>query len=144
MTVMQTRGANEPRHTRASIGSVLLCIGGGIALLIGALSLSELCRDGTFDRCRDGSPSFELVVQAVLAAAGFAATFAVRHFVNRRAYAPARAALAVTILLLAAWLVLVDAATHGWDDLQVPFVLLTIAVISAPLAIVAVLPRRMR
>jgi hypothetical protein len=48
------------------------------------------------------------------------------------------------VLLLAALVVLVDAATPDWDDLQVPIRVLTVVVLLAPLVIVAVALRRMR
>jgi uncharacterized membrane protein YoaK (UPF0700 family) len=76
------------------------------------------CQDGTFDRCLNGRPSFELVFQFVLAVAGFAVTLVLRLFVKRRAYGRAGSALAVAVLLFAAWALFLDAATHGWDDLK--------------------------
>lgn len=47
-------------------------------------------------QCQNGR-CLELVVQAVFAAAGFAATFVVRFFVKRRCHASASARLAVAV-----------------------------------------------
>lgn len=121
------------RYDRAVIGSVLLCITGGIALLIAVIPVTVPC--DTPGGC--GKSSFELVVQLVVAVAGCACTFVVPYFVKRRAYRSARVAFAVTVLLLAAWVVFLDAATHGWDDLVFPYVVLTILVIVAPFALIA-------
>jgi hypothetical protein len=141
MTAMHAPGTKGPRQSHAAVGSVLLCITGGIALAVAMLHLDLGCREGTHASCPNGSPSFELVFQVVLAGVGLATAFAVRHFVNRHAYARARAASVVTILLLAIWLVLVDLLNDG---LQVPFFLLTIVLISLPLALFAAVIRHMR
>jgi uncharacterized membrane protein YhdT len=132
------------RRDRVAISSVLVCAAAGIALFLAFATWTGLCQEGTQSGCRDGVPSFEIVAQAVLAVAALAVSIAALHFVNRRARRRARAALAVAIVLLAAWVVLVDAATHGWDDLQVPIRVVTVAVVLAPLVIVAVVLRRTR
>jgi hypothetical protein len=97
----------------------LLCVAAGFAgLVVAPGNWLYLCQDGTFERCLNGHPSFELVFQAVLAAAGFAATLVLRLFVNRRSYALAGISLFAAVLLFAAWALFLDAATHGWDDLK--------------------------
>ena len=98
--------------------ATLLCVAAGFAVVVGAVAWSALCRDGTFVRCLDGHPSFALVFQVVLAAAGFVATLVLWVFVERRSFAFAGVALVVAVLLFAAWAVFLDAATHGWDDLE--------------------------
>jgi hypothetical protein len=96
----------------------VLCIAAGAATLVGAFSWLLLCEDGTFDRCQSGKPSLELVLQLVLASAGVASTVAALLLVRRGSRSSARALLAVAVLLLAAWALVLDAATHGWDDLR--------------------------
>lgn len=144
MTVMPAPGANDPQHTRALIGAVLLSIAGGVALLVAVITLTAACQADTSSACPDGSPSFELVLQLVLASAAFAATLAVLHLVKRRAHLSSWPALAVASLLLAAWLVVVDAASHGWDRLGTSIVLLSIVVVAALLAGVIRWRRRAR
>jgi hypothetical protein len=123
----------------------VLCWAAGFGLLVAIGSWSALCLDGTFDRCLNGSPSFELVFQAVLAGAGFAATIVMWLLVRSRpSYRPSVIAAVIAVVLFAAWAIVLDAATHGWDDLQVPIRLLTVAVIVAPLLIVAAVLRRLR
>jgi hypothetical protein len=56
-------------------------------------------------------------------------------------YAPAGVALVIAIVLLAAWAIVLDAATHGWDDLQVSIYVLTIAVIILVFVVVAAVLR---
>jgi hypothetical protein len=108
----------SPRHAVISVAAGLLCGAAGLAVATAAYAWSALCRDGTFERCLDGYPSFDLVFQVVLAAAGLAATLVMRSFVKHRHYRLAAAALAVAVLLFATWAVFLDAATHGWDDLK--------------------------
>jgi hypothetical protein len=97
----------------------LSCVAAGFAAVVVAPgNWMSLCQDGTFERCLNGHPSFELVFQVALAAAGFAATLVMWRFVRRRRYAWAGAALAAALLLFAGWAVFLDAATHGWDDLK--------------------------
>jgi hypothetical protein len=98
---------------------LLLCIAAGFAaLFVAPGNWLYACQDGTFDRCLNGHPSFELVFQVVLAAAGLTATLIMRMFVKRGSSGLAGAALGVAVLLFAAWAVFLDAATHGWDDLK--------------------------
>jgi hypothetical protein len=141
MTVTLRAAPSNPWHTRASIGSVFLCFAGGVVVAIAVAHLNLACQDGTHSSCPAGDPSVELIVQLLLAIAGFALTFVVSHFVYRRTYGPARAMLAVTIVLWLAWLLLVDAITGG---LQIPFLLLAVAVAVAPIAIVVAAVARMR
>lgn len=123
----------------------VLCWAAGFGLLVAIASWYAACLDGTFDRCLNGSPSFELVFQAGLAGAGFAATIAMWLLVRSHpSYKPSAIAAAIAVVLFAAWAIVLDAATHGWDDLQIPIRLLTVAVIVAPLLIVAAVLRRMR
>jgi hypothetical protein len=97
----------------------LLCVAAGFAaLFVAPGTWIYACQDGTFERCLNGHPSFELVFQVVLAAAGFAGTLVMWRFVRRRQYAWAGVALAGALLFFAGWAVFLDAATHGWDDLK--------------------------
>jgi hypothetical protein len=121
------------------------CWAADFGVLIALASWYAACLDGTFERCLNGKPSFEVVCQAVLAGAGFAATIVMWLLVRSRpSYTPAAIAAAIAVVLFAAWAIVLDAATHGWDDLQIPISLLTIAVLLAPLAIVVAALRRMR
>ena len=135
----------RPLHPTASIVAGVLCWAAGFGLLIALGSWYAGCLDGTFDRCLNGRAAFELVFQAVPAGAGCAATIVMWLLVRSRpSYTPSAIAAAIAVVLFAAWAIVPDAATHGWDDLQVPIRLLTIAVLVAPLAIVAAVLRRMR
>lgn len=116
----------------------VLCWAAAFGLLVAIGSWYAACLDGTFERCLNGRPSFELVFQAVLAGAGFAATIVMWLLVRSRpSYRPSAIAAVITVVLFAAWAIVLDAATHGWDDLQIPIRLLTVAAIVAPLLIVA-------
>jgi hypothetical protein len=97
----------------------LLCWAAVLALLLALIVWQGFCESGTFERCANGKPSFELVFQAVLAGAGFAGSLVTWLLVrSRSSYAPAGAAFATTVLLFAGWAIFLDAATHGWDDLK--------------------------
>jgi len=113
----QPDGAEDLGPAVVAVGAASLCVAAGVATLTGAYAWSALCRDGTFDRCMNGNPRFELVFQVVLAVVGFVVTLVMYQFVRRRSYPLAGAALAVAVLLFAAWALFLDAATHGWDDL---------------------------
>jgi len=134
---MQQRPIHESRHARFSVCSVLLVTAGGICFVVAGLSWIALCQEGTFDRCRNGQPSLELIGQFFLAAAGWSTSFVARYFVNRRKYASAGTALALTTVLLAAWVVLLDAATHGWDDLRLPSLLAALTTVGTLIALAA-------
>jgi hypothetical protein len=110
--------ALNSRHAVISAALVVLCFAAGFAAVTGLYAWSALCEEGTFDRCSNGHPSFEVVFQAVLAVAGFLAMLAARAFLKRRSNALAGLALLVALLLFAGWAVFLDAATHGWDDLK--------------------------
>jgi hypothetical protein len=116
--VPKRHDARSSLHAVAAPGSVLLCALAALAPLTAAYAWSSLCSDGTFERCLNGTPSFELVFQAVLASAGFCASLVVRLLVKRHSYGLAGTTLAVAIVLFAGWAVFLDAATHGWDDLK--------------------------
>ena len=96
----------------------LLCFGAAFATASGAYAWSALCEDGTFDRCFNGRPSFELVFQAALAGLGFAVTLLMLRFTKRGSYRLAVAAFVLALLSFAAWALFLDAATHGWDNLK--------------------------
>jgi hypothetical protein len=110
------------RETRwywaALTGAWFLSVGAGGGVLLAWLSWIALCEDGTFARCPNGHPVFELWFQVLLAAAGFGATILTWALVKRQSYRLAAAALVIAVLLLAAWAVVLDAATHGWDNLK--------------------------
>jgi hypothetical protein len=96
----------------------LLCLAAGFATFVAVGSWWGVCREGTFERCFNGHPSFELVFQAVLAALGFALTLLMLRFTKRGSYRLAGAALVLGLLSFAAWALFLDAATHGWDGLK--------------------------
>jgi hypothetical protein len=102
----------------AVLAARLLCFGAAFAALLAVVGWSNLCREGTFERCFNGRPSFELVFQAVLAALGFAVTLLMLRFTKRGSYRLAGAALVLALLIFAAWGLFLDAATHGWDNLK--------------------------
>jgi hypothetical protein len=108
----------QSRETFASAAAWLICAAATIATITGAYAWSALCQDGTFDRCPNGNPSFELVFQLVLAGAGLASTLVMRFLVRRRRYRFAGVALVIAVLLFASWALFLDAATHGWNDLK--------------------------
>jgi hypothetical protein len=91
------------RETFASAAAWLICAAATIATITGAYAWSALCQDGTFDRCPNGNPSFELVFQLVLAGAGLASTLVMRFLVRRRRYHFAGVALVIAVLLFASW-----------------------------------------
>jgi hypothetical protein len=96
----------------------ILLLVAGVAIAVAVLHLWGLCVDGNFERCMNGKPNFDLVFQLVPAAAGLGAAFAVRLLVNRSSYLLAGGGFAIALLVLAAWALFLDAATHGWDDLR--------------------------
>jgi hypothetical protein len=96
----------------------LLCVAAGFATFVAVYGWSALCRDGDFDRCFKGHPSFELVFQVVVAALGLAVTLLMLRFTKRGWYRLACAALVLALLTFAAWALFLDAATHGWDGLK--------------------------
>jgi hypothetical protein len=118
MATTRSHGPQTVRQAVVSAASLLLVFAAGFATLIAVGSWWSACRDGTFERCLNGHPSFELVFQVALAAAGLAATLVLRTLVKRRSYRLAGVTLAVAVLLFCAWAVFLDAATHGWDDLK--------------------------
>jgi uncharacterized membrane protein YoaK (UPF0700 family) len=141
---MRQRFGVDSSRARASVISVCLCVVAGICVVIALMHLAGLCQDGTHASCRDGDPSFVLVSQFVLALAGLVAAFAAIHFAKRHAQTLTRAAVAASIVLLAGWVVLVDAATHGWDDLRTPSLALGLLVVVTLGAIFTAFVRRMR
>jgi hypothetical protein len=111
------RAANRRQAVAVVVGR-FLCIGAGFATAMGLLAWSSACREGVFERCMNGKPSFELVFQVGLAGLSFLATLLALRFTKRRSYRVAGGALLIALLLVGAWAVFLDAATHGWDDLK--------------------------
>jgi hypothetical protein len=111
-------GGEHGVHAVTGTVAVLLCVAAGVATLVALAAWGGLCREGTFERCQNGDPSFELVFQVVLALTGLGVAVMMCVFEARRSYRAAAAALAVALLIFAAWAVFLDAATHGWDDLK--------------------------
>jgi hypothetical protein len=95
----------------------LLFLAAAAATVVAAGSWYALCRDGTFERCLDGRPSFELVFQFVLAVAGLCFATLMLFFVLRRRLLAAAACFAAALAFYIAWAVFLDAATHGWGHL---------------------------
>jgi len=104
-------------RTLLPVAAWALCVGAGVAILVGATSWLGLCENGTFDRCRGGNPSFELVLQLGLAVTSFGAALGSLILVRRGGRRIGGMLLVVGLVLLGTWAVVLDAATHGWDDL---------------------------
>ena len=110
--------AADRRQAIAVVVVRLLCLAAGFAAFVGVGSWWGLCREGNFERCMNGHPSFELVFQAVLASVGLVVALLMLRFAKRGSYRMAGAALVVGLLTFAAWGLFLDAATHGWDNLK--------------------------
>ena len=95
-----------------------LCAAAGMGVIVAVVAWSSLCSEGTFERCMNGDPSFELVFQFVLACAGLAVTVVMWVLARRGSYRPATAMFVIAVVVFGAWAVFLDAATHGWDDLK--------------------------
>ena len=108
----------RPRDSIFTAAAWLICATAAIGAVTSAYAWSALCQDGTFDRCPNGTPSFELVFQFVLATGGFATTVVMWFLVKHRRYHLAGVALAIAVALFGSWAVFLDAATHGWDNLK--------------------------
>jgi hypothetical protein len=110
------RAGNE-RHTIVLVVAWLLSCAAGFAILVALGAIYGLCQEHQ-SGCLDGEPNLELVLQVPIAVLGFAAALMMWFLAKRRSYRAASGALLVAVLLFATWAVLLDAGTHGWDNLK--------------------------
>jgi hypothetical protein len=115
MTKAQLAG-NE-RHTLVLVVAWLLSCAASFAILVALGAIHGLCQEHQ-SGCLNGEPNLELVLQVPIAVLGFAAALMMWWLTKRRSYRAATAALLAAVLLYAIWAVLLDAGTHGWDDLK--------------------------
>ena len=83
--------------------------------LVSLVSFAMLCDEN----CAGGRPA-ELSWQLVAACAGLVGAIVMTYFADKDRWRAAVVSLTVTVVLYAAWAVLLDAATHGWGSGPVP------------------------
>jgi hypothetical protein len=111
--------AAQSRHPRASLILGVGCWAAAVVVLYAFAFWFATCEDGVFNNCLGGHPSAELVLQAVLAVACLVATLVAWLLSrSRMSLLPAIVLAAAAAAIFLVWLVFVDAATHGWDDLK--------------------------
>jgi energy-coupling factor transporter transmembrane protein EcfT len=100
------------------IATGLLIAGCSVAIAVGLLAWMALCEDGVHEECLNGDPSFATWFQALLAVLALLLGVLARVAVRRRKRIARALSFGFSLVALAAWAVFLDAATHGWDDLQ--------------------------
>ncbi len=102
------------------LATVVAVVIAAVILFIAVQGWYGLCADGTSERCEGGRPSVEIVVQLVLAVVGMVGVGSAGALAKRGHMRSAIALILGSLLVYGAWVVFLDAATHGWGSGPIP------------------------